>query len=58
MKVSDTDASGNKTGYGYVNSGGTADPYWRILSVTDPVEYEVRFTYPSGSDLMEWTHPG
>ena len=50
VKLTDTDASGNTTTYGYKNcSSGTADPFWRVMSVTDPLGNEVCKTYPSGS---------
>jgi RHS repeat-associated protein len=32
-----TDANGQSTTYGYVNQSGTADPFWRQTSVTDPL---------------------
>jgi hypothetical protein len=35
--TSATDANGQPTTYGYQSSGGTADPFWRMLSVTDPL---------------------
>ena len=31
------DANGQTTNYGYVNQSGTADPMWRRLSTTDPL---------------------
>jgi len=35
--ASSTDVNGNQTTYSYVNqTTGTADPYWRVLSVTNP----------------------
>jgi len=37
MKTSDTDANGAVVTYGYKNSSGTADPLWRLSSVTDPL---------------------
>ncbi len=49
VPMSATDASGNQTIYGYVNSSGTADPFWRVMSVTDPLGNEAWETYPSGS---------
>jgi RHS repeat-associated protein len=53
VKLTDVDANGNTTSYCYNTgtgcSGGTADPFWRILSVTDPLGYVVYLTYPSGS---------
>lgn len=36
--------------YGYAGcSGGAADPFWRVMSVTDPLGNEVCNSYPSGS---------
>jgi hypothetical protein len=32
-----TDENNQPTGYGYVTAGGAADPYWRVLSTTDPL---------------------
>jgi RHS repeat-associated protein len=49
VKLTDKDANGNTTTYGYVNALGTADPYWRVMSVTDPLSNEVWKTYPTGS---------
>jgi RHS repeat-associated protein len=31
------DANSQPTNFGYVTQGGTADPFWRVLSVTDPL---------------------
>ena len=36
VKLTDVDANLNKTIYGYINSGGTADPFWRTRQITDP----------------------
>ena len=44
MKLTDTDANNNTTTYGYASSGGTADPWWRIRSITDPLNKEVWIT--------------
>ena len=49
VKVTDKDANLNTTIYGYKNSSGTADPFWRVTSVTDPLNNEIWKTYPSGS---------
>jgi YD repeat-containing protein len=53
VKLSDTDANGAMTTYCYNTGstcpGGTADPFWRIMSVTDPLENEVFKTYPNGT---------
>lgn len=34
--TSSIDVNGQPTSYGYVDSGGTGDPFWRNLSVQDP----------------------
>lgn len=50
VKETNVDASGNRTTYGYAScSGGTADPYWRVMSITDPLTNVMCKTYPSGS---------
>jgi YD repeat-containing protein len=49
VPLTSKDASGNTTTYGYVNSSGTADPLWRVMSVTDRLGNEIWQTYPSGS---------
>ena len=49
VKLTDNDANGNVDAYRYKSSGGTADPFWRIMSVTDPLNNVVWKTYPSGS---------
>lgn len=36
VKTSDTDANGAVVVYGYTNSVGVADPFWRVSSITDP----------------------
>jgi RHS repeat-associated protein len=37
------------TTYGYQNSTGTADPFWRVMSTTDPLLSVAWNSYPSGS---------
>lgn len=51
VKLTDTDANtpGNTTTYGYKNGAGSAEPYWRLSSVTDPLNNEVWNTYASNS---------
>lgn len=49
VKLTDKDASGNTTTYGYVTIGGAADPFWRVMSVTDPLSNVVYRTYPSST---------
>ncbi len=53
VKLSDIDANGNTTSYCYTTgtdcSGGTYDPFWRPLSVTDPLGNVAYKVYPSGS---------
>jgi RHS repeat-associated protein len=55
VKVSDTDANhpGNTTNYCYTTgsqcTGGTADPFWRVITVTDPLGNVVTNSYPNGS---------
>jgi RHS repeat-associated protein len=52
VKLSDVGPNGisnQKTTYGYVSSSGAADPFWRVMSVTDPLLNVVWNTYPSGS---------
>jgi hypothetical protein len=44
VKLTDEDASSNVTIYGYESSGGTADPWWRLRSVTDPLSDETWIT--------------
>jgi len=48
-KVTNTDANLNQTIYGYTTPGGTADPFGRVMSVTDPLGNEMWNTYPSGT---------
>ena len=53
VKTQDTDANGNATLYGYqycsqsINT--KADPFWRVVSVTDPLGNTFCKTYPTGS---------
>jgi RHS repeat-associated protein len=53
VKVTDVGPNGSTlqtTQYGYVNSSGVADPFWRLMSVTDPTgNNTVWNTYPSGT---------
>ena len=52
VKLTDVGPNGipnQKTTYGYVSSSGAADPFWRVMSVTDPLLNVVWNTYPSGS---------
>jgi len=50
VKLTDVDANGNTTAYGYETSAGVADPYWRVNSVTDPYSAVAYKIYPtSGS---------
>ena len=44
VKLSATDANGKTTTYGYQSSGGVADPWWRLRSVTDPLLNETWIT--------------
>ncbi|GEM_PF-2370220 len=53
VKVKDFDANGNATIYGYVNSSGTADPFWRASSITDPLNNVVWTNY--GTNTVETT---
>jgi RHS repeat-associated protein len=48
-KLTNVDANGNTTKYGYETSGGAADPYWRVNSVTDPYSVVAYKIYPTGS---------
>jgi hypothetical protein len=45
VKLTDTDASGNTTTYGYVNSSNHADPWWRVMSILDPLSNKTWNTY-------------
>lgn len=50
VKLTDVDANSQTTTYGYVAcSGGAADPFWRVTSLTDSLSNQVCRTYPSGS---------
>jgi YD repeat-containing protein len=53
VKLTNADANGNATGYCYNSgtscSGGTADPYWRMLQTIDPYTATMTYTYPTGS---------
>ena len=53
VQLTAKDANGNITTYCYNTgascSGGTADPYWRVLQATDPLGFVTVKTYPSGS---------
>jgi len=46
--TSTTDQNGAVTAYGYANQSGTADPLWRQLSVTDPLNNTTWNTYSPG----------
>jgi len=46
--VTKTDANGGVTTYGYENSSGIADAFWRVMSITDAAGNEVWKTYPLG----------
>jgi YD repeat-containing protein len=53
VKLTDVDANKNTTNYCYTSgtgcSGGTADPFWRPLSITDPLGNVAYKTYPNGT---------
>ena len=50
VKVTDKDANGNTTSYAYTACvGGAAEPFWRVMSITDPLGSVVCKTNPSGS---------
>ena len=51
VKLTDVDPNGNTTTYGYTNSSGTADPFWRVNSVTDPLSNVVWIIY--GTNTVE-----
>jgi RHS repeat-associated protein len=51
VEIHTTDANGQPTAYGYVNQSGTADPYWRNLSVTDPLQNTTWTIYSKGTTL-------
>lgn len=52
VKLKDIDANGNTTIYGYETSGGAADPFWRVSSITDPLLNVAYKTYPTGQSLF------
>ena len=45
VPLTSKDANGNVTTYGYVNVAGTADPFWRVSSVTDSLGNKTWTTY-------------
>jgi RHS repeat-associated protein len=45
VKLTDVDANGNATTYAYSTQGGAADPFWRVVSVTDPLGDTASTTY-------------
>jgi len=50
VKLSDTDANGAGTNYCYQSGSlcnGSADPFWRPLSIADPLENVLHNAYPS-----------
>ena len=49
--TSATDANGQVTKFGFVNQSGIADPLWRRLSVTDPLNNVTWTSYSPGSTL-------
>jgi RHS repeat-associated protein len=55
VKLHDVDASGNVTIYGYQSSGGAADPWWRVMSVTDPLGNETWKTYFQSGPIGPYT---
>jgi RHS repeat-associated protein len=69
VKLTDVDASGNTTSYSYAeNCGTTADPFWRVGSVTDPLgnkpctaflhtsnEVQTSFGFNSGNSVRNTT---
>jgi len=63
VPLTSTDVNGNVTYFGYANSGGTADPYYRLMSVTDPqsnvvyktyspTSFATTFSFNSGSSVL------
>jgi RHS repeat-associated protein len=55
VKLTDVDANGNVTTYSYdENCGSTADPFWRVGSITDPMSNVVCKTYPTGRSPDTW----
>ncbi len=51
VPTSTTDPNLKVTGYGYQTVGGTADPLWRMLSITDPLGNVTWSTYSPGSTV-------
>jgi RHS repeat-associated protein len=49
------DANGESTTYGYQTPGDTADPFWRALSVTDPLGNITRTTYSATAPFTQET---
>ncbi len=54
VKLTGADANGNTTTYCYntgpnCNTGGTADPFWRVVQTIDPLGNIANTTYPTGS---------
>jgi YD repeat-containing protein len=53
MRSTDTDRDGNTTTYCYNTgancTGGTADPFWRVLQTIDPLGNTVVLNYPNAS---------
>jgi RHS repeat-associated protein len=49
--TSTTDVNGQVTNYGYLNQSGVEDPFWRRLSVRDPLGSETWTTYSTGGTL-------
>ena len=49
VKLTDVDPSGNTTTYGYETIVETADPWWRLSSITDPLGNETWKTYSATS---------
>jgi RHS repeat-associated protein len=47
------DANQQPTNFGYTTQGGTADPFWRVLSVTDPLGYTTWNTYTTAPSAKE-----
>jgi hypothetical protein len=57
VKLTDTDANSNVTTYSYTDCvSGAADPFWRVMSVTDPLGNKVCKTYPTASPLNTVTN--
>jgi RHS repeat-associated protein len=53
VRTSHTDANGLITTFGYANAGGTADPLWRLSSVTTPLQDTAYTIY--GTNTVENT---